>query len=70
MLISGILIIASPPFYSTEKIFMIFNGILTFNGPTGKCCPIKVNLFIWNENMSCSRHSNWTLHWLQQETGI
>jgi uncharacterized membrane protein YhaH (DUF805 family) len=45
MLISEILTIASHQFYSFEKIFMIFNGILTFNGQTGKCCPIKVNPF-------------------------
>ena len=46
MFISGILIIANHQFYSIEKIFMTVNGILNFNGPTGKCCPIKVNLFI------------------------
>lgn len=46
MFISGILTIASHQFYSTEKIFMIFDGILTFNEPTGKCCPITVNLLI------------------------
>jgi hypothetical protein len=45
MFISGILTIASHQLYSIEKTFMIFNGILTFNGQTRECCPIKVNPF-------------------------